>query len=87
MSLDDYIIYEYVYKNSSPLPVPRQAGRSRDTVPPTEYSIRFSELDFKSKDDLYQLVYFSETEDKVQSVLGISKPFALREKRPEARRD
>lgn len=50
-------------------------------VQPTEYTVRFSELDFKGKDELYQLVYFSETEDKVQSVLGISKPFALREKR------
>ncbi|KAI4470614.1 inositol 5-phosphatase [Holotrichia oblita] len=81
ISLDDYIIYEYVYKNASPVVLPKQASHSRSTVQPTEYTVRFSELDFKGKDELYQLVYFSETEDKVQSVLGISKPFALREKR------
>ncbi|KAK9718145.1 SKICH domain [Popillia japonica] len=81
ISLDDYIIYEYVYKNASPVLLPKQPSHSRSMVQPTEYTVRFSELDFKGKDELYQLVYFSETEDKVQSVLGISKPFALREKR------
>lgn len=80
MSLDDYIVYEYVYKNSSPVPTPKQASHSREVIAPREYTIRFSELDFKTRNELYQLVYFSETEDKVQSVLGISKPFPLREK-------
>ncbi|GJQ83271.1 hypothetical protein Trydic_g8863 [Trypoxylus dichotomus] len=76
LSLDDYIIYEYVYKNASPIPQPKQASHSRNMVPPREYTVRFSELDVKTKDELYQLVYFSETEDKERDqTLGLIKSF------------
>ncbi|XP_022918061.1 phosphatidylinositol 4,5-bisphosphate 5-phosphatase A-like isoform X2 [Onthophagus taurus] len=83
-SLDEYISYEYVYKQSSPIPEPRNPGNasSRGVVKPKEFSIRFNGLGSApvSGSGLFQLVYFSETEDKVQSVLGVSKPFPLRHK-------
>lgn len=75
-SLDEYIIYEYISK-STPLPAPRgpssEAGQSR-------FSITFSELPGRV-DERYCLIYFSQTEDSVQSVLGISEAFSLKEKR------
>ncbi|KAJ8909623.1 hypothetical protein NQ315_002092 [Exocentrus adspersus] len=77
-SLDDYITYEYVSKCASPCEETK--GSSPKCQPklqrPLKYEVTFSELPSRCKGN-YCLVYFSQSEDKVISVLGISDPFPI----------
>lgn len=77
-SLDEYIIYEYVSK-SIPVPVNRSPHHSSETSQ-TKFTLTFSELPGRP-DEMYRLIYFSQSEENVQSVLGISDPFTLKEKK------
>ncbi|KAK4872483.1 hypothetical protein RN001_014512 [Aquatica leii] len=74
-SLDDYILYEYVNKSSSPVPTNRSPHHGTQ-----KFSLTFSELPFGRTAPQVQLVYFSLSEDNVQTVLGISDPIPLRRK-------
>lgn len=68
-SLDDYITYEYVSKCVSPSD---ESGASR----PQKYEVTIPDISSRCRGN-YCLVYFSQTEDKVMSVLGISDPFPI----------
>lgn len=74
-------MYEYVNKGSSPVPDSKNPNRSMGVVRPglKHYSITFSELPSRTYGNL-RLIYFSQTEDNVQSVLGISDPFPVKRK-------
>lgn len=73
-------MYEYVNKGSSPVPVSKNPHRSMGMRPSLQhYSITFSELPSRTYGNL-RLIYFSQTEDNVQSVLGISEPFPVKRK-------
>lgn len=74
------MLYEYVYKNNSPEPIPRNEAHSKPIVQPGTYSITFSEIAGERREGRYRLVYFAQTKDKVQSVLGISNTFLLKER-------
>ncbi|VEN34936.1 unnamed protein product [Callosobruchus maculatus] len=76
-SLDDYLTYEYVSKCASPSPeTPTKHPHSPKLQRPKKFEITFPELPNRCKGK-YCLVYFSQTEDKVTSVLGISNPFPI----------
>lgn len=68
-SLDEYITYEYVGKN----------GEQTSVNPQPKYKIKFSETPERTS-DRYCLIYFCQTEDNLQSVLGISDPISFKEK-------
>lgn len=63
-------------KGSSPAP---STKRPHEVKVDKKYTITFSEIPPRVYGNL-RLIYFSETEDKVQSVLGISDPFPVRKK-------
>ncbi|XP_018567291.1 phosphatidylinositol 4,5-bisphosphate 5-phosphatase A-like isoform X2 [Anoplophora glabripennis] len=73
-SLDDYITYEYVSKCASPCQ--DRKGGSPKLQRSLKYEVTFSELPNRCNGN-YRLVYFSQTEDKVTSVLGLSDPFPI----------
>lgn len=86
--LDEYQTYEYVMKNSSPTPTPKnkvspQMSPNSSVQNPEgfskKYNITFSQPSNKH-DGLFRLIYVSETEDKVRSVLGISDAFTISDK-------
>lgn len=56
-----------------------QQKQSTNTKQPTQCTITFSELPNRIYGNL-RLIYFSQSEDNVQSVLGISEPFSIRKK-------
>lgn len=73
-------MYEYVNKGSSPVPDSKNPHRSMGVRPGLKYySITFSELPSRTCGNL-RLIYFSQTEDNVQSVLGVSDPFSVKRK-------
>ncbi|XP_018326027.1 phosphatidylinositol 4,5-bisphosphate 5-phosphatase A isoform X2 [Agrilus planipennis] len=81
-SLEDYMMYEYVSKASTP--VPEAQGASSAQAPPSftpnmKQTITFPEIKTRSR-GLFRLIYFSLDEDNVQSILGVSDPFPLQEK-------
>lgn len=71
-SLDAYICYEYTNKCSTPTEEPK----GENSTNPVKYSLTFSELPNRCKGN-YVLIYFSQSEHKVLSVLGISEPFQV----------
>ncbi|XP_063925586.1 phosphatidylinositol 4,5-bisphosphate 5-phosphatase A-like isoform X2 [Zophobas morio] len=75
-SLDDYITYEYVSKCSTPTPEGKSPMKGASSKNEQKYEITFSELPNRCKGN-YCLVYFSQSEDKVISVLGISNAFPV----------
>lgn len=77
--MDDYLTYEYVNKGSSPVMESKNVQRPMGVRQATKYSITFSELPSRVS-GIFCLIYFSQTEDDVQSVLGISEPFQIRRK-------
>ncbi|XP_066261880.1 phosphatidylinositol 4,5-bisphosphate 5-phosphatase A-like isoform X1 [Euwallacea similis] len=72
-SLDDYVTYEYVSKCATPT-------KERSNPPSFErsqkYEVTIPDVPNRCKGN-YCLVYFSQTEDKVMSVLGVSDPFPI----------
>lgn len=74
-------MYEYVNKGSSPLPESKNPNRAMGVTRAglKHYSITFSELPSRTSGKL-RLIYFSQSEDNVQSVLGISDPFPVKRK-------
>lgn len=73
-------MYEYVNKGSSPVPESKNPNRAMGVRPSLKYySITFSELPSRTSGNL-RLIYFSQSEDSVQSVLGISDPFPVKRK-------
>ncbi|XP_060519246.1 phosphatidylinositol 4,5-bisphosphate 5-phosphatase A-like isoform X2 [Cylas formicarius] len=72
-SLDDYVTYEYINKCASPL---TEIHRPPNLERPHKYEVTIPELPSRCKGN-YCLVYFSQTEDKVMSVLGISDSFPI----------
>lgn len=77
-SLDDYLVYEYVNKSSSPLPASKSHhSTNRQGL---KYTLTFPELPLGRSSHRVQLVYFSLTEDNVQSVLGVSDAISLTKK-------
>ncbi|XP_044762445.1 phosphatidylinositol 4,5-bisphosphate 5-phosphatase A-like [Coccinella septempunctata] len=69
-SLDDYVCYNYTNKSSNLRP----ESENGETI--LRYRITFSELPSRCNGN-YVLVYFSQSEEKVLSVLGISDPFPI----------
>ncbi|CAG9834673.1 unnamed protein product [Diabrotica balteata] len=72
-ALDDYVTYEYVSKCATPTDESSSSSRSHETK---KYEVTFPDLPNKFKGN-YCLVYFSQTEDKVTSVLGVSNIFPI----------
>lgn len=72
-SLDDYVTYEYVSKCATPTKE-RTAAPSFERV--AKYEVTIPDLPSRCRGN-YCLVYFSQTEDKVMSVLGVSEPFPI----------
>ncbi|KAJ8942379.1 hypothetical protein NQ314_010082 [Rhamnusium bicolor] len=72
-SLDEYATYEYVSKCATP--VDESKSGPINLRRPVKYEVTFSEV--PSQTGNYCLVYISQTEDKVVSVLGISDPFPI----------
>ncbi|KAK9877142.1 hypothetical protein WA026_016886 [Henosepilachna vigintioctopunctata] len=70
-SLEDYVCYNYTRKSSNSTNDSEEEENKR-----LEYSLTFSELPSKCNGN-YVLLYFSQSEDKVVSVLGISEPFPI----------
>lgn len=73
-SLDDYVCYNYTNKSSS-VSTETKVEKSESL----KYTLTFSELPSRCHGN-YVLVYFSQSEDKVLSVLGISDPFPILKK-------
>ncbi|XP_044269023.1 phosphatidylinositol 4,5-bisphosphate 5-phosphatase A-like isoform X1 [Tribolium madens] len=73
--LDDYVTYEYVSKCASPTPE-KKSPTGSSSKNEQKYEITFSELPNRCRGN-YCLVYFSQSEDKVISVLGISNSFPI----------
>ncbi|XP_074038341.1 inositol polyphosphate 5-phosphatase K isoform X1 [Leptinotarsa decemlineata] len=77
-ALDDYITYEYVNKCTTPI---EASGKSTDAhgdlSKPTRFKVIFPEVPNHVR-GVFCLVYFSQTEDKVSSVLGMSNPFLIK---------
>ncbi|KAL1501734.1 hypothetical protein ABEB36_007010 [Hypothenemus hampei] len=71
-SLDDYVTYEYVSKCSTPTEERSLASLER----PQKYEVTIPDVPSRCRGN-YCLVYFSQSEDKVMSVLGISDPFPI----------
>ncbi|KAB0792704.1 hypothetical protein PPYR_14663 [Photinus pyralis] len=78
-ALDDYVVYEYVNKSSSPLPASKSPHRGTHHEG-LRYTLTFPELPLGRSCSAVQLIYFSLTEDNVQTVLGISDPIPLKKK-------
>lgn len=76
-SLDDYISYEYANKSSSPVPVSKNPHNESNGFHPLKYHLNFSEVEVGSSSPPIRLIYFSLSEDKVQTVLGVSDPIPL----------
>lgn len=76
-SLDDYVTYVYVAKGSSPSPVARSPHKNMGM--PSKAKRRTLEFPEVSNRDsgMYRLIYIGQTSNNVQSVLGMSEPFAL----------
>lgn len=73
-------MYEYVNKGNSPVPNSKNPNRSTGVRSGlSHFNLTFSELPSRTCGNL-RLIYFSQTEDNVQSVLGISDPFPLKRK-------
>lgn len=73
-------MYEYVNKGSSPALESKNPHRAMGVRSGLQhYTITFSELPSRTHGNL-RLIYFSQTDDNVQSVLGISDPFPVRRK-------
>lgn len=72
-SLDDYVTYEYVSKCSTPTDDSRGPPVMER---PQKYEVTIPDIPSRCHGD-YCLVYFSQTEDKVMSVMGISEPFPI----------
>lgn len=92
-SIDEYEYYEYVPKPSTPAQTPKHSPRPTTKHPHEascstalgalgllqKSSITFSPNSSKKYTGKYRLVYISETEDKIRSVLGMSEPFEIKE--------
>ncbi|XP_057672297.1 inositol polyphosphate 5-phosphatase K-like isoform X1 [Diorhabda carinulata] len=74
-ALDEYVTYEYVSKCSTPTDDSSKSGSSK-TQDTKKYEITFPDLPNRFKGN-YCLLYFSQNEDKVTSVLGISNVFPI----------
>ncbi|XP_076262811.1 phosphatidylinositol 4,5-bisphosphate 5-phosphatase A-like isoform X1 [Rhynchophorus ferrugineus] len=72
-ALDDYVSYEYVSKCVS---APNDYDRPVQMARPQKYEITIPDLPSRCRGQ-YCLVYFSQTEDKVMSVLGVSDTFPI----------
>jgi endonuclease/exonuclease/phosphatase family metal-dependent hydrolase len=75
-SLDDYVTYEYVSKCSTPTSEAKSPMKGASSKNELKYDITFSELPNRCRGN-YCLVYFSQSDDKVISVLGISNSFPV----------
>lgn len=76
-SLDEYVTYVYVNKGSSPAAASRSPHRAALGVKPKHRrTIQFPEASIRTT-GMYRLIYFSQTSNNVQSVLGMSDPFYI----------
>lgn len=72
--LDEYVTYEYVSKCATP--TDESSGSSKKPEDSKKYEVVFPDLPNRCRGN-YCLLYFSQTEDKVTSVLGISNLFPI----------
>lgn len=72
-ALDEYVSYDYVNKCSTPI---KDKQFTFPNGKPNAFEVNITEFSSHSSGN-YCLVYFSNSEDKVTSVLGISNPFRV----------
>ncbi|KAG5878077.1 hypothetical protein JTB14_006603 [Gonioctena quinquepunctata] len=75
-ALDDYVTYEYISKCTNPVDSNKSANSEENSKKPSRFKVTFPEVPSQYKGS-FCLVYFSQTEDKVSSVLGISNSFRI----------